>query len=187
MHYSYFVPHAVTNDDYQAEECLNLRNSNITVPPPVVLESTIVNDKFVCKDKPTLYTFSCTLYGNDLIWYFNRQRVAAFIPFDVVGLTSNISYPESAPVYNVTAMLTLASNETLSRYNVSFCVSTLVVQSFDESQADAPVLPFNVSCSTHCADHTKVCQIKAYQVAGMSRTETFIFMNCRCMTGLSAL
>ena len=134
-----------------------------------MLESTIANDKFICKDKPTLYTFSCTLYGDDLIWYFNREKVTAFLPHDLVGHTFGMSYPPSAPVYNITAMLTLVSNETFSRYNAPYCVSILTVQSFNESQTDAPVMPFNVSCRTHCEDerHTEVCQVKIYQVAGM--------------------
>lgn len=158
----------VITSDYQAEECLNLQNSAIKAPPPVLLESTIAREDFICKDKPTLYAFSCTLYGDDLIWHFNREIVTVFLPHDSVGRTVSISYPELEPVYNVTAMLTLVSNETFSRYNVPFCVSILTVQSFNESQTDVPVVPFNVSCRTHCEDeqHTEVCQVKAYQVAG---------------------
>ena len=104
-----------------------------------------------------------------MLWYFNRERVAAFLTYDALGSTFSMSYPQTAPVYNVTAMLTLISNETYSQYNVPFCVSILTVQSFNESQATAPVVPFNVSCRTHCIDEqrTEVCQVKSYQVAGM--------------------
>ena len=80
----------------------------------------------------------------------------------------SLSYPQSSPVYNITAMLTLISNETYSRYNVPFCVSILTVQSFNESQADAPMIPFNVSCATYCETEGRpeICRVKAYQVAG---------------------
>ena len=66
---------AVLTDDYQANECLGLPIDD-KAPSPVVLESTITNDNFVCKDRPTLYTFSCTVYGSDLIWHFNRERIS---------------------------------------------------------------------------------------------------------------
>ena len=153
-------------------ECLNI---TIKVPPPVVLESTIDSENFICKNKPTLYTFSCIVYGDELIWYFNKKRVTAFFS-DMVGRTFSISYPESAPVYNVTTKLTLVSNETFSQYNVPFYISILTIQSFNKSQADAPVVPFNVSCRTHCVNqnHTEVCQVKTYQVAGM------ICLRCTC-------
>ena len=133
-----------------------------------MLESTIDNDDFICKNKPTLYTFSCTLYGADLTWYFNRKTVTSFQEYDELGRTFSMPYPKSSPVYNITAMLTLISNETYSRYNVPFCVSILTVQSFNESQTDAPVIPFNVSCLTHCETegHPEICQVKTYQVAG---------------------
>lgn len=95
--------------------------------------------------------------------------MAGFLSNDAVGITFSKPYPQSAPVYNVTAMLTLVSNETYSRYNVPFCVSILTIQSFNESQADAPVIPFNVSCRSFCGNEqrTEVCQVKTYQVAGI--------------------
>ena len=96
--------------------------------------------------------------------------MAGFLSYDAVGRTFSITYPQSAPVYNVTAMLTLVSNKTFSRYNVPFCVSILTIQSFNESQADAPVIPFNVSCRSFCGNdthRTEVCQVKTYQVAGI--------------------
>ena len=160
---------AVLTDDYQANECLGLPIDD-KAPSPVVLESTITNDNFVCKDRPTLYTFSCTVYGSDLIWHFNRERIGGFQSFDGTGAIFSKPYPQAAPgpVYNVTAMLTLVSNRTFSRYNVPFCVSILTIQSFNESQADAPVIPFNVSCQTFCENEnrTEVCRVKSYQVAG---------------------
>ena len=98
--------------------------------------------------------------------------MAGFLSYDAVGRTFSItySYPQSASVYNVTAMLTLVSNETFSQYNVPFCVSILMIHSFNESQADAPVIPFNVSCRSFCGNNThrtEVCQVKTYQVAGI--------------------
>ena len=161
---------AVLTDDYQAEsdECLGLPIDD-KAPSPVVLESTITNDNFICKDRPTLYTFSCTVYGSDLIWHFNRERVGGFQSFDGIGARFSKSYPQAAPVYNVTAILVLVSNGTFSRYDVPFCVSILTIQSFSESQTDAPVIPFNVSCHTFCnnENRTEVCRVKGYQVAGI--------------------
>ena len=166
--YNRLKPHdTVLTDDYQADECLGL-SIDIEAPSPVVLESTITNNDFICKDRPTLYTFSCTVYGSELVWHFNRERVGGFQSFDTIGTRFSKPYPQEAPVYNVTAMLTLVSNETFSRYNVSFCVSILTMQSFNESQTDAPVIPFNVSCQTFCKNEnrTEVCRVKDYQVAG---------------------
>ena len=133
-----------------------------------MLESTISTGDFICKEKPTLYTFFCTAYGSNLVWHFNGENVAGFLSNDAIGTTFSKSYPPSAPVYNITAILALVSNETFSRYDVPFCVSILTIQSFNESQTDAPVIPFNVSCQTYCADkhRTEVCQVKDYQVAG---------------------
>ena len=179
--YNYLKSHdAVLTDDYQADECLGLP-SGIEAPSPVVLESTINNDNFICKDRPILYTFSCTVYGSDLIWHFNQERVGGFQSFDGIGATFSKSYPRSSPVYSIIVMLTLVSNGTFSRYNVPFCVSILTIQSFNESQTDAPVIPFNVSCQTFCEDEhrTKVCQVKSYicHVAGTLHGSFIVLMN----------
>jgi hypothetical protein len=140
----------------------------INPPSPVVLEAT-VESNFICKDKPLLYSFSCTLYGYDLVWYFDDEIVTAFLPNDTFGnsLIRVFQYPPSAPVYNITAALTQVSTATVSRYHVPFCVSVLTVQPFNES--DIQVLPFTVSCQTHCegATNTAICQTKHYDVAGM--------------------
>lgn len=154
------------NDQLEAKECLNLTDSNITAPSPVVVESTIPGN-FVCQDQEPLYTFSCTLYGYDLIWFFDDVLVTAFLPQDPVGHFRNISYPAVAPVYNITVMLTQVSLETVSRYNAPFCVSILIVQPFNENNIE--VVPFTVSCQTHCEDEnrTEVCQARNYKVAGM--------------------
>ena len=90
---------AVLTDNYPADECLGLPIDD-KAPSPVVLESTITNDNFVCKDRPTLYTFSCTVYGSDLIWHFNRERVGGFQSFDGIGAIFSKSYPQAAPVYS---------------------------------------------------------------------------------------
>ena len=122
---------------------------------------------FICKDKPLLYSFSCTLYGYDLVWYFDDEIVTAFLPNDMDRFRV-FQYPRSAPTYNITAVLTQVSNATVSRYNAPFCVSVLTVQPFNESEIQ--ILPFTVSCQTHCQDDngTAVCQTKHYDVAGMS-------------------
>ena len=76
-------------------------------------------------------------------------------------------YPLSAPYYNITAVLTQVSNATISRYNAPFCVSVLTVQPYNESEIQ--ILPFTVSCQTHCQDanQTAIRQTKHYDVAGM--------------------
>lgn len=154
------------DDELQARKCLNLNNSNITAPSPVVLESSIP-ENFVCQDQEPLYVFSCTLYGNDVVWFFEDVLVTAFLPADPVGYSRSISYPESAPVYNITVILTQVSLEAISRYNAPVHVSILIVQTFSENNIE--VVPFAVSCQTHCQDEnrTEVCQNRNYKVAGM--------------------
>ena len=139
----------------------------IDPPFPVILEATAEGD-FICKDKPLFYSFSCTVYGKDLIWHFDDVIVKSFLPNDTVGAKFRVfQYPSSAPYYSITAVLTQFSNATISRYNVPFRVSVLTVQPYNESEIQ--VLPFTISCQTHCqdADKTDVCQTKHYDVAGM--------------------
>ena len=159
--------HSVIDNDNEAKECLNLTNIDTEVPLPVILNQSqiiIEDNDFICDNKPPFYTFSCTLYGDDLIWYFNNERVGGFLPDDPVGHHFIGSFPSSAPVYNVTAVLIRIVP--VSEYNVPFCVSVLIVQPYSKSQLQ--VMPFNVSCQGHCADdnHTEVCQAKSYKVAG---------------------
>lgn len=155
------------NDEDLARQCLNLTNTNIN--SPIVLESTIKGD-FICQKHTPLYTFSCTLYSGDLIWYFNNETVTAFLPGDQIGDTVRISYPESAPLYNITAVLTQV--ETISIYNISFCVSILTVQPYNETDTELEVIPFTVSCQTFCKDDNRsaACQTRRYKVAGMIMT-----------------
>lgn len=90
---------------------------------------------------------------------------------DDVRIFRRYQYPQSAPnkLYNITAVLTQVSNATVSRYNAPFCVSVLTVQPANESQIQ--ILPFTVSCQTHCEDanSTAACQTKRYEfeVAGI--------------------
>ena len=155
------------SNESQARECLNVTDVTINPPSPVILEATLEGD-FVCKDKPLLYSFSCTLYGYDLLWYFDDDIVTSFLPNDTDSSKFRVyQYPQSAPLYNITAVLTQVSTATVSRYNAPFCVSVLTVQPFNES--DIQVLPFTVSCQTHCEDEsrTAICQTKHFNVAGM--------------------
>ena len=71
-------------------------------------------------------------------------------------------------MYNLTAVLTQVTQvPSLSRFNLPFCISVLVVQPFNESQTD--VDPYNVTCRTFCTGNNRtVCQTKQYKVAGMS-------------------
>ena len=148
--------------ELQARECLNVTDTTIDPPSPVILEASVEGD-FICKDKPPHYFFSCTLYGKDLIWYFNNELV----PLTSFHITHNMSrfrifqYP---PYYSITVVLTQVSNATISRYNARFFVSMLTVQPYNES--DIQVLPFTVSCQTHCPDDSAICQTKHYDVAG---------------------
>ena len=142
-----------------------MTDTNINPPSPVILETTAEGD-FICKDKPLLYSFSCTLYGFNLIWYFDNEILTAFQANDMDHLRT-FQYPSSAPIYNITVVLTQVSTATVSRFNAPFCVSVLTVQPFNENEIQ--VLPFAVSCQTHCEDanNTAVCQTKHYNVAGM--------------------
>jgi hypothetical protein len=141
-------------------------DTTINPPSPIILETT-VEDDFICKDKPVFYSFSCTLYGFSLVWYFDNETLTSFHPNDKDHIRV-FQYPPSAPIYNITTVLTQVSNATVSRYNAPFCVSVLTVHAFNESEIQ--VLPFTVSCQTHCEDatNTAICQTKHYGVAGMS-------------------
>ena len=155
------------DNENEARKCLNLTNFNTEVPLPVILNQSLIiteDNGFICDNEPIFYTFSCTLYGDDLIWYFNNERVGGFLPQDPPGESVIRSLPLSAPEYNITAVLTQAVP--ISEYNAPFCVSVLVVQPYSVSQVQ--VMPFNVTCQGHCADdnRTEVCQVKSYKVAG---------------------
>ena len=124
----------------------------VNPPSPINLKATVEGD-FICKDKPLLYSFSCTLYGYDLIWHFDNEIVTAFLPNDTAQFGNNFrvfQYPLSAPKYNITAVLIQLSTATVSRYNAPLRISVLTVQPFNESEIQ--VLSFTVSCQTHCQD-----------------------------------
>ena len=98
------------SDESEARQCLNVTDTTINPPSPVILEPTVEGD-FICKDKPLFYSFSCTLYGKDLIWYFDGVIVKSFLPNDTVGNKFSVfQYPSSAPYYSITAVLTQFSN-----------------------------------------------------------------------------
>jgi hypothetical protein len=157
--------HAVINNESQARECLNVTDTTIKPPYPIIL-GAIMEDNFICKDKPLLYSFSCTLYGYDLIWHFGNETLTTFQSGDEDHLRI-FSYPPSAPIYNISTVLTQVSTETVNKYNAPVCVSVLIVQPFNESEVQFS--PFTVSCQTHCEDanRTAICQTKHYEVAGM--------------------
>ena len=165
----YFIS-AVVMVEHQAKECFNLSTSNVTtVPLPIELTSNI-RGNFTCnKGKPYVYTFSCTHYGKDLLWYFNEKLVMTFHPGDPVGHYGEITYPEqpAEPLVNVLAVLTQVDNSTVNKYNVSYCASSLIVHPHDVNNVNT--IPFNISCHTYCADinTTEVCQVKKYNIAGI--------------------
>ena len=157
--------HSVIDDVHQARECFNL-SIGADAPLPVVLDSTI-GSGFVCKNIKALYTFSCSVHAPDLIWYFNDEIVAAFLPFDRVGDTFVVTYPASAPTYIITmTLIQTASTISFEGYNLPLTTSTLTVQPFNESHIE--VIPFTVSCQAHCMDEnrTEVCQRKHFYIAG---------------------
>lgn len=165
-----FSPYTALNDTFEARDCLNL-SSDATAPLPVVLETTITEDHFICPNMIPLYTFHCTVNGRDLIWNFNNVRVALYLPNDMhlVGqIESKIIYIDSIPVYNITTALTYVSKPEQSDMFPT-CVSLLTVQPLSDSQPMSQILPFTVSCQTFCQDssRTRVCQFKHYEVAGM--------------------
>lgn len=153
------------------EECLALSdgvNGIQNVPQPIAL--TTPKDKFVCVGQaPQFFFFSCTLYGNEAVWFFNEQHVASYQNNDTdVRTPSRWQYPASSddPSYALVTTLELVEHETL--YGTSQCISTLIVQPFylNESQ---PNVPFNVTCLTHCLNQSlnaAVCQREHYRVAG---------------------
>ena len=172
-HALYTHIHTVIDNENEARKCLKLSSFNAGVPLPVILNQSLPeiitkDNNFICENKPPFYTFSCTLYSDDLIWRFNDENVGGFLPNDSVGHHFIVSVPSLAPAYNITAVLTQVVP--VSEYNVPFCVSVLIVQPFNASQPQ--VMPFTVSCKGHCADdnRTEVCQIKSYKVAGIIAT-----------------
>ena len=165
-------------DEDQARRCFSLANQTDldAPPPPVVLESTTENE-FICRDRPSLYSFSCMAYALNMTWYFNNETVAAFNVFDAhdhVGdnIFRNYSYPASAPVYTIIAILTEQTLKSLNfgGYWSQLLTSTLIVQPFNGSQTEG-ISNFTVSCQARCEDenHTEVCQSRQINIAGWYR------------------
>ena len=166
---SYFIIVSNDGNPEARKECLNLTDANL--PPPVVLAAADEKQKFLCKnDLPSVLmeAFSCTVYGPDLIWYFNHRRITSFYPGDAASRTFNI--PESSPIYSVTAIPSTRNTQapSQSRFGLPFCISVLLVQPYNASQIEFE--PYNVTCQTHCvADNHTVCQTiaKQHEVAGI--------------------
>lgn len=136
---------------------------------PINFTSHSINGDYICNATEPYYTFFCTLYGTDLLWYFNEKLISSFLGSDEPSRSYISNYPDSPekPVYNVTTVLTDVDYESVRYYNVPFCISTLTVQPFDHN--DFTVIPFSVSCRTHCLDRdTQICQTKDFKIAGES-------------------
>ena len=163
--------HSVIDDEQQARRCLNLQTNQTDlttqVPLPVVLKSTIEDGGFICKNKLSFYSFSCSVYGSDLVWYFNNEIVTAFLPFDSVGTIFRRSYPALAPIYTITTILTEQASMSFEGYMLQLVTSILTVQLLNENQAEP--IPFTVSCQAHCEDtnFTEICQSKRVKIAGL--------------------
>jgi hypothetical protein len=132
-----------------------------------VLQSTIESAGFICKNKMSLYSFSCNAHASDLVWYFNNEIVTAFLPFDTVGTIFRSFYPALSPIYIITTILTEQTSMSFGGYRLPLATSTLTVQPFNESQSEA-IISFTVSCQAHCEDenYTEVCQSRQVNVAG---------------------
>ena len=146
---------------------MNLTYVDAVAPLPINLTSRI-NGDFVCGNAKPYYTFYCNIYGNDLIWYFNGEVVNSFQINDPSGHTYQTTYPSSSnsPTNILTTALTQVTVDT-SGSESPFCVSTLTVQPYDDDAFN--VIPFNVSCQTHCSDEnlTTICQTQHFSVAGV--------------------
>ena len=153
-------------------ECL-ASTSIAVAPPPVVLEPSAPTGRseFICRDRAPVFAFSCKTYGEELIWKFNETVVTSFHANDTVGNVSTVKVFSSAEsaVYNVSAQLTKVVNldSATNVVNSTYCVSILTVRPFNDSQF--MVVPFNVTCQTHCQDGTlrEVCKTNRYKTAGM--------------------
>ena len=162
---------AVISEEDQARTCLNLRDSNVTTAPLPINMTANLPSNFLCnEDEPYVYTFICTHYGRELLWYFNGISVTSFQDGDAPGRIHQITYPESSeskPLLNITAVLIQIDESTTDTYNVPFCVSSLTLHPYDGN--NLTVIPFSVSCHTFCADenHTEVCQKEEYNTAGI--------------------
>lgn len=163
---------SVIDDEQQARKCLNLQTNETdlltpAVPLPVVLKSTIENG-FICKNKISLYSFSCSVYTSDLVWYFNNEIVTAFLPFDNVGALFRRSYPAMAPIYTITTILIERAPMSFEGYMLQLVTSILTVQPLNENPQAEPI-PFTISCQAHCEDKnfTEICQSKLVKIAGL--------------------
>lgn len=159
--------YTVTSEE-QTKKCL-LFNTNTTLSSFVALDSTI-RGSFICANKVPLYTFSCHVHGHDLLWYFNEVGVATFLYLDRPGLTFHRSYPESGPVYNITTFFGYQNSlDIFGSDRIPLLTSVMTIEPFNENEFT--VLPFRVSCHTHCQDINRtayeVCQTKQYEVTGM--------------------
>ena len=186
------------NDIAEARTCLNLPgNSTSTAPLPIVLETTITDDDFICPNQTPFYAFYCVAHGYTLLWSFNGDIVTVFLPLDSVGYFVPFTYyrnvfdSRSEPVYNVTVVLTFISN-TIRQENsnnnimIPILASTMIVQPFNASQSQD--LPFNVSCQTFCQNesHAQVCQTKHYKVAGMLHYSLMHISYIHCCDSLAS-
>lgn len=166
---NFFVTLTVIKDESEARKCFNLTDDDIAPPLPINLTSQI-NGNFICNNTKPYYAFFCTLYGTDLIWLYNDQIVNTFQNGDAIGTIYRRTFPEppEMPLHNLTTVLTQLDREVGEEFNISvpFCISTLPVQPFDDD--DFEVIPFNVSCQTHCggADGQTICQTQHFNVAG---------------------
>lgn len=126
-----------------------------------------VTDGYICQNQSPLskiYIFKCFIFGNDLLWYLNDEKVASFLPPDVVGHVATKTVKQR---FTITAVLT--HTESVNEdYDSPVRISVLTVhQHLNENQTAIPS-SLKVSCQTHCQDESRrlTCKTKQYNVAG---------------------
>ena len=162
-------------------DCLNIGDSEFyDLPPPVKLYSNDDDVNYLCPRDPTrYYSFTCEIYGRDLIWKFNGEPVKSFLSNapNRTGMLENTEGSNPAPnAYHISATLISIVEDTI--YGVPKCNSTLVVRPVTTDHT--MLIPFNITCQTYCErditledssgqrhlDHI-VCQSQEYHLIGM--------------------
>lgn len=166
-------------NDMMIRECLNIEGTEFPTPKPVNLYSTDPKNRFCLSlDSEDQYaSFTCDLYGKELIWMINDETVAVYTARDIAMLediqkisveidsTSN-PLSEYYTAYKMFIDI-VPANESV--YRIPKCNSTLVIRPVNQSY----FIPFSVTCQTFCDDtfggidtDKSVCQTQEYVVIG---------------------
>ena len=159
--------------------CLNItvsEGADLSVPPPIILYSNDDNVNYLCPNDPTrYYSFTCELYGNDLIWKFNGKSIKSYLANaqKQIGELQTVGKNSAPDTYNISTVL-LSIEDTI--YGVK-CNSSLVVRPITTDREK--LIPFSVTCQTYCkqnitltdstgqCDFNAVCHRREYYLIGM--------------------